>query len=184
MLEAVIWDFGGVLTTSPFEAFARSKPSAGCPPTSSGAPMRITIGKMPGRNSSAPKWASKPSINCSPPNRLRSARRFGARTFCRCCREICGLRWSRRSGVSGQSSRRVHHQQSSGQHDRKPRRPIALRRGSDGAVRSCHRVGQDRPPEARSRIYRMMVEKLGVDPRLALISTTSESTSNRRAKWA
>src|ERR1700704_6677022 len=23
MLEAVIWDFGGVLTTSPFEAFAR-----------------------------------------------------------------------------------------------------------------------------------------------------------------
>ncbi|HMH71674.1 MAG TPA: HAD family hydrolase, partial [Bradyrhizobium sp.] len=23
MLKAVIWDFGGVLTTSPFEAFAR-----------------------------------------------------------------------------------------------------------------------------------------------------------------
>ena len=31
MIEAVIWDFGGVLTTSPFEAFARYEPEHGLP---------------------------------------------------------------------------------------------------------------------------------------------------------
>ena len=31
MLEAVIWDFGGVLTTSPFEAFARFEIEHGLP---------------------------------------------------------------------------------------------------------------------------------------------------------
>ena len=31
MLEAVIWDFGGVLTSSPFEAFARFKTERGLP---------------------------------------------------------------------------------------------------------------------------------------------------------
>src|ERR1700680_4904340 len=30
-IEAVIWDFGGVLTTSPFEAFAHFKPNRGPP---------------------------------------------------------------------------------------------------------------------------------------------------------
>jgi putative hydrolase of the HAD superfamily len=32
MVEAVIWDFGGVLTTSPFEAFARFEAERGLPP--------------------------------------------------------------------------------------------------------------------------------------------------------
>ena len=31
MLEAVIWDFGGVMTTSPFEAFARYEAAKGLP---------------------------------------------------------------------------------------------------------------------------------------------------------
>src|ERR1700709_2503456 len=31
MVEAVIWDFGGVLTTSPFEAFARFERERGLP---------------------------------------------------------------------------------------------------------------------------------------------------------
>ena len=31
MVEAVIWDFGGVLTTSPFEAFARFETERGLP---------------------------------------------------------------------------------------------------------------------------------------------------------
>src|ERR1700738_2597595 len=31
MIEAVIWDFGGVLTTSPFEAFARFEAEHGLP---------------------------------------------------------------------------------------------------------------------------------------------------------
>src|SRR6202171_725687 len=32
MVEAVIWDFGGVLTTSPFEAFSRYETERGLPP--------------------------------------------------------------------------------------------------------------------------------------------------------
>src|SRR3954469_13981537 len=31
MIEAVIWDFGGVLTTSPFEAFTRYETERGLP---------------------------------------------------------------------------------------------------------------------------------------------------------
>ena len=31
MIEAVIWDFGGVLTTSPFEAFSRYETERGLP---------------------------------------------------------------------------------------------------------------------------------------------------------
>ena len=31
MIEAVIWDFGGVFTTSPFEAFARYERERGLP---------------------------------------------------------------------------------------------------------------------------------------------------------
>jgi putative hydrolase of the HAD superfamily len=31
MIEAVIWDFGGVITTSPFEAFARFEADRGLP---------------------------------------------------------------------------------------------------------------------------------------------------------
>ena len=31
MIEAVIWDFGGVLTSSPFEAFARYEAARGLP---------------------------------------------------------------------------------------------------------------------------------------------------------
>ncbi len=31
MVEAVIWDFGGVLTSSPFEAFARFEAARGLP---------------------------------------------------------------------------------------------------------------------------------------------------------
>jgi putative hydrolase of the HAD superfamily len=31
MLEAIIWDFGGVLTSSPFEAFARFERERGLP---------------------------------------------------------------------------------------------------------------------------------------------------------
>ena len=32
MIEAVLWDFGGVFTTSPFEAFARFEQARGLPP--------------------------------------------------------------------------------------------------------------------------------------------------------
>jgi len=49
-------------------------------------------------------------------------------------------------------------------------------RGGDGAVRPCHRVGQNRLRKPDPRIYQMMVEALGVDRGDASISTISAST--------
>ena len=49
MIEAVIWDFGGVLTTSPFEAFTRFEKGAVFQRTSSGAPMRPITSRMQGQ---------------------------------------------------------------------------------------------------------------------------------------
>jgi len=48
MIEAVIWDFGGVFTTSPFEAFARFETERGLPPALSGAPRQQSSGKCLG----------------------------------------------------------------------------------------------------------------------------------------
>jgi putative hydrolase of the HAD superfamily len=49
MIEAVIWDFGGVFTTSPFEAFARYETERGIPVG--------TIRKINSTNSEANAWA-------------------------------------------------------------------------------------------------------------------------------
>src|ERR1019366_3954619 len=59
----------------------------------------------------------------------------------------------------------MHHHQPFRRRHRKHRRPIALRRGGDGAVRyvtESAKIGLRKPDP---RIYRMMVEALGVDPR-------------------
>lgn len=56
MIEAVIWDFGGVITTSPFEAFARFEAERGLPKDlirTINATNQIS--KTPGRSSSAPR---------------------------------------------------------------------------------------------------------------------------------
>ncbi len=37
MIRAVLWDFGGVILSSPFEAFNRYEAANGLPPTSSAA---------------------------------------------------------------------------------------------------------------------------------------------------
>jgi hypothetical protein len=88
MIEAVIWDFGGVLTTSPFEAFARYETERGLPADIIQRTNAPITWKMPGPNSSAPRSISKPSTNCSRSNRWHWAQRFAARTCCRCCRAI------------------------------------------------------------------------------------------------
>ena len=49
MIEAVIWDFGGVFTTSPFEAFARYEREKGLPPD--------LIRKINGANHLENAWA-------------------------------------------------------------------------------------------------------------------------------
>ena len=71
--EAVIFDFGGVLTSSPFEAFARYEaragPAQGLHPQAS---TPLTPTPMPGPASSAPRSTPPSSIR---PSRPRAARR-------------------------------------------------------------------------------------------------------------
>ena len=97
MIEAVIWDFGGVLTTSPFEAFARFE-------TERGLPADI-IRRTNAANHLENAWAKfeRAEVDIDAfdelvrdANRWRSARRSAARTCCRCCKAICGPKWSRR----------------------------------------------------------------------------------------
>ena len=152
--------------------------SAAFPPTSSAAPMPPIIWKTPGRNSSAPRSISRPSINCSRQNRARSARRSAARTCCRCCRAICGPRWSRRSSA-------IKAQCKTGCiTNNLPANAIGSTSGRslyvaevmalfDHVIESA-KIGLRKPDP---RIYRMMVEALKVDPRRnASISTISAST--------
>ena len=97
MIEAVIWDFGGVLTTSPFEAFARFE-------TERGLPADI-IRRTNAANHLENAWAKfeRAEVDIEAFDRVvrsrsrwRSARKFAAGTCCRSCRAICGPKWSRR----------------------------------------------------------------------------------------
>ena len=73
MLEAVIWDFGGVFTTSPFEAFARYEPSAACRPTSSAASTPPIICENAWAKFERAEIDLDTFDGCSPRNRRRSA---------------------------------------------------------------------------------------------------------------
>ena len=96
MVEAVIWDFGGVLTTSPFEAFTRFE-------TERGLPADI-IRRTNAANHLENAWAKfeRAEVDIEAFDELfaiesrRWAPRFAARTFCRCSRATCALKWSRR----------------------------------------------------------------------------------------
>jgi FMN phosphatase YigB (HAD superfamily) len=94
-IEAVIWDFGGVLTTSPFEAFARFEAERGLPAD--------IIRRTNAANTFENAWAKfeRAEVDLDTfdrRSRFSLARRCGAGTCCRCCREISGPKWSRRCG--------------------------------------------------------------------------------------
>ena len=95
MLEAVIWDFGGVLTTSPFEAFARFE-------TERGLPTDI-IRRTNAANHWENAWAKfeRAGVDLETFDQLFAAkslawaRKFEAGTSCHCCRGTCAPKWSR-----------------------------------------------------------------------------------------
>src|ERR1700752_4968864 len=105
MIEAVIWDFGGVLTTSPFEAFARYE-------TERGLPADI-IRRTNAANHLENAWAKfeRAEVDIAAFDQLFAAEslalapRSAAGTCCRCCRATCGPKWSKRSSASSQNSR-------------------------------------------------------------------------------
>ena len=82
MIEAVIWDFGGVLTSSPFEAFARYEIERGLPTDI----IRRTNATNHWENAWAKFERAEVDLdafdNCSRRNRRHSARRFEARMSC------------------------------------------------------------------------------------------------------
>ena len=152
MIEAVIWDFGGVLTTSPFEAFARFE-------TERGLPADI-IRRTNAANHLENAWAKfeRAEVDIEAFDQLFAAESLALGAEVR-GREVLPLL----SGdlrpemvealkrIKAQIQDRLHHQQSARQRDRQRQRPLALRRRGDGAVRSRHRVRQDRIAQARSR---------------------------------
>ena len=163
-IEAVIWDFGGVLTTSPFEAFARFEAERGLPADIIRRTNAANHWKMPGRNSSAPKWTSRRSTRCSRRNRGCSARRCAAAT---CCRSV-----GRSQARDGRGAAAGEGQFKTGCiTNNLPANAIGSASGRtlyvaevmalfDHVIESA-KIGLRKPDP---RIYRMMVEALGVDP--------------------
>ena len=92
MIEAVIWDFGGVFTTSPFEAFARYERERGIPVG--------TIRKINSTNHENNAWAlfERSDIDIHGFDKAfaeeanLSATIFRARMCCRCSRAISARR--------------------------------------------------------------------------------------------
>jgi putative hydrolase of the HAD superfamily len=99
MIEAVIWDFGGVFTTSPFEAFERFEIERGLP----AGIIRRTNAANHWENA----WAKfeRAEVDIEAFDQLFAAESLAlgaevaARTSCRFWQEICGPRWSRPSGA-------------------------------------------------------------------------------------
>jgi putative hydrolase of the HAD superfamily len=77
-LEAVIWDFGGVFTTSPFEAFNRYEAQVGAP--------HDIIRRVNSTNPDTNAWAQFE----------RSAIRCAGAISCPCCAATSGRGWWRR----------------------------------------------------------------------------------------
>ena len=150
MIEAVIWDFGGVLTTSPFDAFERFEHERGLP---SGIIRRTNA-----TNHWENAWAKfeRAEVDLEAFDRLFAAEIAGpGRGGSRQGRLAAIVRRSAARNGRGAAPRggevqdRMHHQQPARQCDRQRRRPVALHRGGDGAVQSRDQVGQDRSPQAR-----------------------------------
>jgi hypothetical protein len=66
VIEAVIWDFGGVFTTSPFEAFARYERERRIP-------YAGNFGPLPVEGSKAPRSNPKEALFESCPQRTRKS---------------------------------------------------------------------------------------------------------------
>ena len=95
MYKAVLWDFGGVMTSSPFEAFNRFEKA-------NNLPMDFIRG-INATNPETNAWAQLESAQIdvvafdalfAEEARLRDIV-FEARTFWHCCRVIFVLRWLR-----------------------------------------------------------------------------------------
>ena len=167
MVEAVIWDFGGVLTSSPFEAFARFESERGLPAD--------IIRRTNASNHSENAWAKferaevdLDTFDRTVRSRIAGARRGGSRQG-RAAAPVG--RPAARNGRGAQARRR-RRSKTGCITNNLPANAIGSASGRslyvaevmalfDHVIESA-KIGLRKPDP---RIYRMMVEALGVDPR-------------------
>src|SRR5215208_5823215 len=142
MVDAVIWDFGGVLTTSPFEAFARFE-------SERGLPLDI-IRRTNAANHLENAWAKfeRAEVDLAAFEQLFATEALALGAEVR-GREIVPLIAGDLRPEMVNALKIVGAKLKTGcitnnlpANARKPRRSIALRRRGDGAVRSRDRVGK------------------------------------------
>ena len=98
MIRAVLWDFGGVILSSPFEAFTHYEQTNGLPDRLHPVRERHRIRTATrGRISSATTSGRPSSTRHSRTSPRRSATASPAPTSSRCSRARCARRWWRRS---------------------------------------------------------------------------------------
>ena len=166
MFEAVIWDFGGVLTSSPFEAFARFETERGLP---ADIIRRTNYRQPPGECLGEFERAEvdiETSTGCLPRSRWRWAPRSAARTCCRSSRGdlrpemVEALRRIKSKFKTGCITNNLPANAigSAGGRTLYIAEVMAL---FDHMIESA-KIGLRKPDP---KIYRMMVEALGVDPK-------------------
>lgn len=172
-IQAVIWDFGGVISSSPFESFNRYERERGLPANF----LRSVNAVNPLDNA----WAKLERSDCSLSEfdalfAAESAARATGRPapMCSACSmATCGPRWcrhcagfarSRRSAASPTTSAPI-----------RPRRAPAARPRSWACSTMSSRA-RGAASKAHRRIYLMMTEALAVAPGACTISMTWAST--------
>jgi putative hydrolase of the HAD superfamily len=165
MIEAVIWDFGGVLTSSPFEAFARFERERGLPADI----IRRTNAANPWENAWAKFERAELDIEAFDQLFAAESRALGAEVR---GREILPLLSGELRPKMVEALKRVKARFKTGCiTNNLPANAIGSASGRtlyiaevmalfDHVIESA-KIGLRKPDP---RIYRMMVEKLGVDP--------------------
>ncbi len=172
-IEAVIWDFGGVFTTSPFEAFNRFEanadglPARPHPPDQRHQPRRQCLGACSNARKSTPP-ASTPGF--LEESSRRSAHPVpGAEVLPLLSGEVRPRMVAALQAGQGALQDRLHHQQHGpGPRGRACRRPPRARSRAADIMRQFDVVIESSKAGVRKpdpRIYLMMCEALGVEPR-------------------
>jgi putative hydrolase of the HAD superfamily len=166
ILEAVIWDFGGVLTSSPFEAFARFEGERGLPAD--------IIRRTNARNDSDNAWAKfeRAEVDLETFDRLFAAESLALGAEVRGRDALPLLSGDLRPEMVEALKRVKSHLKTGCITNNLPANAIGSKGGRtlyiaevmalfDHVIESA-KIGLRKPDP---RIYRMMVEALGVDPK-------------------
>ena len=165
MIEAVIWDFGGVFTSSPSRRSRATSARVACRKISSARSTAPIIWRMPGRGSSVPSSISTDSMwLCRRKPRALGHDVPGQDIIALLAGDfrpdmIEALRRIKTAAQDG-----LHHQQRAVDADRSSRRPLALCARNHGAVRSRDRIVEGRDPQTQSPHLRNDVRDAEVAP--------------------